>query len=408
MRSNQPSGSPGSTSRLSPRRTSIIEPPRRSNGDESTADGCPLLRSRLSLRAWRRPRHPRPMHPGLACWWWMTMRASARCSRGCFPARASRSPKPTSTEAALALLERDGEVPLIVSDLHMPGRDGQELLREVRRRYPDTAVVMLTGDGDVGSAVECLKIGARDYLSKPVQAQEVRARIEKALEERRLAIEMRRAARELSPRSRTPGAGSVAEESGGVPRPGADGRHDAGGQGSVHPRPFAARGRVRRRHRPATGSRRQPARAVAPGRRTARHRQDRHPRCGAATRRARSTPRNSPRSAATPSKAKRCSACCVPIIPRCCTSFAGTTNGWTAAAFPTAWWRIRFRWPRASSRVVDAFDAMTTTRAYRDHQLDRGRDRRTAALRRKAVRSRPSSTAFLAAYPEPGSLPIRA
>jgi response regulator RpfG family c-di-GMP phosphodiesterase len=73
----------------------------------------------------------------------------------------------------------------------MPGRDGSELLREVRQRYPDTAVVMLTGDGDIGMAVECLKIGARDYLSKPVQAQEVRARIEKALVERRLTIEMR-------------------------------------------------------------------------------------------------------------------------------------------------------------------------------------------------------------------------
>ena len=43
------------------------------------------------------------------------------------------------------------------------------MLREVRIRYPDTAVVMLTGDGDVATAVECLKIGARDYLSKPVQ-----------------------------------------------------------------------------------------------------------------------------------------------------------------------------------------------------------------------------------------------
>lgn len=95
------------------------------------------------------------------------------------------------TDAALARLERDGEVALVVSDLHMPGRDGSELLREVRQRYPDTAVVMLTGDGDIGTAVECLKIGARDYLSKPVQAQEVRARIEKALVERRLTIEMR-------------------------------------------------------------------------------------------------------------------------------------------------------------------------------------------------------------------------
>jgi putative two-component system response regulator len=74
----------------------------------------------------------------------------------------------------------------------MPGRDGRELLREIRSRYPDTAVVMLTGDGDVATAVECLKIGASDYLSKPVQAQEVRARIEKALAERRLTLEVRR------------------------------------------------------------------------------------------------------------------------------------------------------------------------------------------------------------------------
>ncbi len=95
------------------------------------------------------------------------------------------------TDAALATLDDIGEVPLIMSDLHMPGRDGLDLLREVRTRYPDTAVVMLTGDGDVASAVECLKIGARDYLSKPVQVQEVRARIDKALAERRLAIEMR-------------------------------------------------------------------------------------------------------------------------------------------------------------------------------------------------------------------------
>lgn len=98
----------------------------------------------------------------------------------------------SDTDTALATLARDGEVPLVLSDLHMPGRDGMELLREVRARYPDTAVVMLTGDGDVATAVECLKVGARDYLSKPVQAQEVRARIDKALAERRMAIEIRR------------------------------------------------------------------------------------------------------------------------------------------------------------------------------------------------------------------------
>ena len=97
-----------------------------------------------------------------------------------------------STDVALDLLSRDGEVPLVVSDVNMPGRDGRELLRELRSRYPDTAVVMLTGDGDVATAVDCLKIGASDYLSKPVQVQEVRARIEKALAERHLMLEVRR------------------------------------------------------------------------------------------------------------------------------------------------------------------------------------------------------------------------
>lgn len=96
------------------------------------------------------------------------------------------------TDAALERLAHDGDIPLVISDLNMPGRDGRELLRELRQRHPDTAVVMLTGSDDVATAVECLKIGASDYLSKPVQVQEVRARIEKALAERSLGLEVRR------------------------------------------------------------------------------------------------------------------------------------------------------------------------------------------------------------------------
>jgi len=96
------------------------------------------------------------------------------------------------TDAALALLGHSDEFALVVSDLNMPVRDGRELLREIRQHYPDTAVVMLTGNDDVVPAVECLKIGASDYLAKPVQVQEVRARIEKALSERNLSLEVRR------------------------------------------------------------------------------------------------------------------------------------------------------------------------------------------------------------------------
>lgn len=92
---------------------------------------------------------------------------------------------------ALAFLEEQGEVPLIISDIYMPEMDGITLLREVRRRYPDIAVIMLTGVADVTSAVECLREGAFDYLAKPVLIEEVRARVDKALEKRRLVLENR-------------------------------------------------------------------------------------------------------------------------------------------------------------------------------------------------------------------------
>lgn len=95
------------------------------------------------------------------------------------------------TAAALACLERVGDVTLVVSDIHMPGRDGHSLLREIRERYPDIAVLMLTGDADVATAVACLSDGAMDYLSKPVLIDEVRARVGKALDKRKQDIELR-------------------------------------------------------------------------------------------------------------------------------------------------------------------------------------------------------------------------
>lgn len=93
--------------------------------------------------------------------------------------------------AALAVLAEQGEVALVVSDIHMPEMDGMTLLREVHRLYPDTAVIMLTGVADVTTAVACLQEGALDYLPKPVLVEEVRARVEQVLEKRRLVLENR-------------------------------------------------------------------------------------------------------------------------------------------------------------------------------------------------------------------------
>jgi putative two-component system response regulator len=108
-----------------------------------------------------------------------------------------------SAEAALAYLERT-PVTLVLSDLRMPGMDGTELLRAIRDRWPETAVVMITAVADVEVAVSCLSLGAMDYLTKPFHLEEVRARVRQALERRALLVEKRAYQRQLE--------GQVAEQ----------------------------------------------------------------------------------------------------------------------------------------------------------------------------------------------------
>ena len=97
----------------------------------------------------------------------------------------------SSGTEALAALAREGEVPICISDIYMPEMDGVSFLREAVHRYPDMAVIMLTGVAEVNTAVECLKLGALDYISKPVMIEEVRARLDKALEKRQLILQNR-------------------------------------------------------------------------------------------------------------------------------------------------------------------------------------------------------------------------
>jgi putative two-component system response regulator len=95
----------------------------------------------------------------------------------------------SSGAEALRVLEREGRVPLCISDIYMPELDGVGFLREALRRDPEMAVIMLTGVADVATAVECLKLGAFDYIAKPAVVEEVRARIDKALEKRKLILQ---------------------------------------------------------------------------------------------------------------------------------------------------------------------------------------------------------------------------
>jgi response regulator RpfG family c-di-GMP phosphodiesterase len=89
---------------------------------------------------------------------------------------------------ALEVLARE-PVDLMISDMRMPYMDGSELLRQVRQRYPTIAVVMITAVNDVQVAVDCIAMGAMDYLTKPFVLEEVRVRIGQVLEKRRLMLE---------------------------------------------------------------------------------------------------------------------------------------------------------------------------------------------------------------------------
>jgi response regulator RpfG family c-di-GMP phosphodiesterase len=82
-------------------------------------------------------------------------------------------------------------VSLMLSDLRMPKMGGLELLRESRKLYPDLAVVMITAVADVEVAMNCLTGGAADYVVKPYQLEDVRARVAQALDKRRLLLENR-------------------------------------------------------------------------------------------------------------------------------------------------------------------------------------------------------------------------
>ena len=91
-------------------------------------------------------------------------------------------------EQGLSML-REHHIDLVVTDLKMPKVDGMTLLREALKETPDLPIVMITAHGTVDTAVEALKLGAFDYLTKPFDKDEVRQVVAKALKTRALAQE---------------------------------------------------------------------------------------------------------------------------------------------------------------------------------------------------------------------------
>ncbi len=88
-----------------------------------------------------------------------------------------------SGDAAIRALE-EHPVEVIVLDLKMPGMDGLTTLKEIRKLGLFTQTLMLTGHGSIDSALEAIKFGAYDYLTKPCEIDELVAKIEGAWEKK--------------------------------------------------------------------------------------------------------------------------------------------------------------------------------------------------------------------------------
>jgi len=97
--------------------------------------------------------------------------------------------KAETGQEGLELLNKN-EVNLIITDLKMPEVDGVTLLEAAKNKNPNIAIIVMTGYGTVDSAVEAMKKGAYDYLSKPINLGELKLQIQRALEKQQLIVEV--------------------------------------------------------------------------------------------------------------------------------------------------------------------------------------------------------------------------
>jgi len=107
----------------------------------------------------------------------------------------------TRAEEALRALEQ-ADFALMLTDIKMPGTSGLDLLAQARRRWPELAVVVVTGVDDRQVALKALELGAFGYVIKPLERNEVVINVVNALERRRLQMESRRYQQRLEAKTR--------------------------------------------------------------------------------------------------------------------------------------------------------------------------------------------------------------
>ncbi|MDP8566447.1 sigma-54-dependent transcriptional regulator [Methylophilus aquaticus] len=89
---------------------------------------------------------------------------------------------------ALEVIQQQ-QIDLIVSDLHMPGMNGLQLLESIRKQYEHLPFIMVTAQGEIKTAVEAMKLGASDYILRPFELETLEIAIEKALTVNRIQLE---------------------------------------------------------------------------------------------------------------------------------------------------------------------------------------------------------------------------
>ena len=105
----------------------------------------------------------------------------------------------SSPRQALALLE-ERPYDLLLADMLLPGVSGIDLLLQVKQRWCETEVIIMTGHGDIDTAVRAIKEGAYDYVTKPLHAEKFAIDIQKALERKRLSEDLERLRRRTESR----------------------------------------------------------------------------------------------------------------------------------------------------------------------------------------------------------------
>jgi two-component system C4-dicarboxylate transport response regulator DctD len=93
-------------------------------------------------------------------------------------------------EAALPLLDRDCSA-IVISDIRMPGMDGMELLQAIMEKDNELPVILVTGHGDISTAIQAVRGGAYDFIEKPVSPERLLEEVQRALQTRRLVQENR-------------------------------------------------------------------------------------------------------------------------------------------------------------------------------------------------------------------------